>query len=222
MFPELLYVTDECFSTTFPPLTASENFSSFSLDKFSVLLQERSRQQISHDMVTVLRGFRLLVLWEVYIILQIFLEFLLDHYCCSTSQKHAALVCRRGRTKYSATKMAFGVCSFCEILLGTLYIFSSQWGFLTYLLRGWREWWLSPVFLLGIFHGQRSRAVCSLWGHKESDRTERLTLSLSIFTMDLGWNRTVSDSIIKYMVKESIITRFFISYKAVSPNLNIL
>ena len=42
---------------------------------------------ISHDVITVLRGFRLLVLWEIYIILQIFLEFLLDHYCCSTSQK---------------------------------------------------------------------------------------------------------------------------------------
>ena len=31
-------------------------------------------------------------------------------------------------------------------------------------------------------HGQRSMVGYSLWGHKESDTTERLTLSLFIFT----------------------------------------
>ena len=35
------------------------------------------------------------------------------------------------------------------------------------------------IFLLGEFHGQRSLAGYSLWGHKELDMTERLTLSLS-------------------------------------------
>ena len=34
----------------------------------------------------------------------------------------------------------------------------------------------TAVFLPGAFHGQRSLAGYSPWGHKESDRTERLTL----------------------------------------------
>ena len=36
---------------------------------------------------------------------------------------------------------------------------------------------LQPVFLAGESPGQRSLAVCSPWSHKESDRTERLTLN---------------------------------------------
>ena len=35
----------------------------------------------------------------------------------------------------------------------------------------------TPVFWPGEFHGQRSLAAYSPWGHKESDTTERLTLS---------------------------------------------
>ena len=35
-----------------------------------------------------------------------------------------------------------------------------------------REWQPTPVFLPGEFPGQRSLAYCSIWGHKESDRTE--------------------------------------------------
>ena len=42
-----------------------------------------------------------------------------------------------------------------------------------------RDWQPTPVFLLGEFHGQRSLAVYSPWGHKEFDTTEWLTLSLS-------------------------------------------
>ena len=34
----------------------------------------------------------------------------------------------------------------------------------------------TPVFLLGDFHGQRSLAGYSPWGHKESNTTERLSL----------------------------------------------
>ena len=41
-----------------------------------------------------------------------------------------------------------------------------------------REWLPTPVFLPGEFHGQRSLASYSPWGHKESDMSERLTLSL--------------------------------------------
>ena len=46
--------------------------------------------------------------------------------------------------------------------------------------RPWRrEWPPTPVFLPGEFHGQRSLVHYSLWGHKESYTTEKLTLSIS-------------------------------------------
>ena len=45
-----------------------------------------------------------------------------------------------------------------------------------------REWLLTPVFLPGELHGQRSLAGYSPQGHKELDRAERLTLSLSSYT----------------------------------------
>ena len=38
-----------------------------------------------------------------------------------------------------------------------------------------REWQPTPVFLPGEFHGQRSLAGYSLWGHKESDMAKQLT-----------------------------------------------
>ena len=40
-----------------------------------------------------------------------------------------------------------------------------------------------PVFSPGEFHGQRSLAGCSPWGHKELDTTEWLTLSLHFQVM---------------------------------------
>ena len=43
-----------------------------------------------------------------------------------------------------------------------------------------REWQPTPVFLPGEFHGQRSLVGYSPWGGKESDTTERLTLSLQL------------------------------------------
>ena len=42
-----------------------------------------------------------------------------------------------------------------------------------------RKWQPTPVFLPGEFHGHRSLAGYSPWGHKESDTTEQLTLSLA-------------------------------------------
>ena len=39
-----------------------------------------------------------------------------------------------------------------------------------------RERLPTPVFLPGESAGQRSLAGCSLWGHRDSDRTEQLTL----------------------------------------------
>ena len=45
----------------------------------------------------------------------------------------------------------------------------------------WRRGSLpTPVFLPGEFHGQRILMGCRPWGYKESDTTERLTLSLYI------------------------------------------
>ena len=43
-----------------------------------------------------------------------------------------------------------------------------------------REWQPTPVFLPGEYHGQRSLVGYSPRGYKESDKTEGLTLSLSI------------------------------------------
>ena len=42
-----------------------------------------------------------------------------------------------------------------------------------------RAWQPTPVFLPGESHGQRSLAGYSLWGHKELDTTEQLTLKLT-------------------------------------------
>ena len=39
-----------------------------------------------------------------------------------------------------------------------------------------REWLPTPVFLPGESHGQRSLGGYSVWSHKASDMTERLTL----------------------------------------------
>ena len=46
----------------------------------------------------------------------------------------------------------------------------------------------NPLQFPGKFHGQRSLVVYSLWGHKESDTTERLHfLSLSK-SVQMGWS----------------------------------
>ena len=42
-----------------------------------------------------------------------------------------------------------------------------------------REWVPIPVYFPEELHGQRSLAGYSPWGHKESDMTEQLTLSVS-------------------------------------------
>ena len=46
-----------------------------------------------------------------------------------------------------------------------------------------RAWQPSLVFLLREFHRQSSLVGYSSWGHKDSDMTERLTLSLSQCTL---------------------------------------
>ena len=59
-----------------------------------------------------------------------------------------------------------------------------------------REWLPTPVFLPGEFHGQRSLAGYSPWGHKELDTAEWLTLSFllgqgSSLLCLLCWNLTM-------------------------------
>ena len=57
-----------------------------------------------------------------------------------------------------------------------------------YNLHEWnKKWQLSPVFLPGKFHGQRSLAGYSPWGHKELDMTEHthinfMEVNLPIYT----------------------------------------
>jgi len=43
-----------------------------------------------------------------------------------------------------------------------------------------REWQPTPIFLSGEFHGQSSLVGYSQQGHIESERTEQLTLSISL------------------------------------------
>ena len=57
-----------------------------------------------------------------------------------------------------------------------------------------REWQSTPLFLTGEFHGQRSLAGYSSWGHKESDTTEQLTLSL------FHYDETSSPKILTYLL----------------------
>ena len=101
--------------------------------------------------------------------------------------------------------------SFCDWL-----IFMTYWAFMTYwtqtvknlpaMQETWvqclvgkipwrRKWQPTPVFLPGEFHGQKSLAGYSPWGHKESDMTEQLSLSLiSLVRMSLSSNHVCSMS----------------------------
>ena len=56
-----------------------------------------------------------------------------------------------------------------------------------------REWQLTPVVSPGEFHGQSSLEGYSPWGHKESEVTEQLTLSLSLLAGSLHSSRGAGD-----------------------------
>ena len=52
-----------------------------------------------------------------------------------------------------------------------------------------RAWQPTPVFLPGEFHGQRSLAGYSPWGHKENDMTERLILlTIKLIRTSNSWH----------------------------------
>ena len=48
------------------------------------------------------------------------------------------------------------------------------------------QWHPTPVFLPGKSHGRRSLVGCSLWGHEESDTTERLHFHLLLSLIGEG------------------------------------
>ena len=49
-----------------------------------------------------------------------------------------------------------------------------------------RQWQPTPVLLPGKSHGWTSLVGCSPWGHKESDKTERLHFHFSLFWIGKG------------------------------------
>ena len=54
-----------------------------------------------------------------------------------------------------------------------------------------REQQLTPVFLPGEFHGQKSLVGYSPWGHKASDTTKQLTLSLYSSPISMSSSRLI-------------------------------
>ena len=49
-----------------------------------------------------------------------------------------------------------------------------------------KQWHPTPVLLPGKSHGRRSLVGCSLWGHQESDMTERLHFHFSLSCIGEG------------------------------------
>ena len=49
-----------------------------------------------------------------------------------------------------------------------------------------RQWHPTPVLLPGKSHGRKSLVGCSLWGHSESDTTERLHFHFSLSCIGEG------------------------------------
>ena len=85
-----------------------------------------------------------------------------------------------------------------------------------FLLFGWNHWLDGHEYeqILGVGDGQGSLACCS-WGHKESDMTEWLTLSLWVVLLcvsALKWTAanqasrsfTISQTLLKFMSIESV------------------
>ena len=72
-----------------------------------------------------------------------------------------------------------------------------------------REWQPTPVFLPGESHRQRSMTGYSPWGRKESDTTERLTLTLL-------WSSKYTFLILKISSQSQVI--MFLGYTVVFQN----
>ena len=88
----------------------------------------------------------------------------------------------------------------------------------------WRRKWIhTPVSLPGEFHGQRSLAGYSPWGHKESDMTERLILH---FTCDLIDKRSFKKECLKvsknYLVALDLLLVVLLSRFTNTSSCNLL
>ena len=57
-----------------------------------------------------------------------------------------------------------------------------------------REWLPTPVFLPGESHGQRSLVGCVPWGHKESDTTEQLILSMTMTCSPKAFEKALKET----------------------------
>ena len=68
-----------------------------------------------------------------------------------------------------------------------------------------REWWPTPVFLPGKFHGQRSLVGYSSWGHKELNTSEWLTLNFS-FIISTDAEKEFNKVCVCFTVKQNKIT----------------
>ena len=63
-----------------------------------------------------------------------------------------------------------------------------------------RAWQPTPVFVPGEFHGQRSLAGCSPWGHNELDITEQLTHTTELCTKGSIFRLTISCEVSIFIV----------------------
>ena len=82
-----------------------------------------------------------------------------------------AVLNKQGLPGGSSIKESACQCRWCERLRFDPWAGKITWR---------RAWQHTPVLSPGESHGQRSLAGCSPWGHRESDTTERLLLSLSL------------------------------------------
>ena len=120
--------------------------------------------------------------------------------------------------RYISYSLAFGnrktTKRTCPCSFGCVCLYSRDWASLVAQLRIWlqcgrpgfnpwigkipwrREWQSTPVFLPGEFHGQRSLADYSPWGHEESDMTKRLTHTLQRLQKYFGWESHLGGGII--------------------------
>ena len=93
--------------------------------------------------------------------------------CCNDPR------CHLGGTPYSSdTFMGSRKCNFPSLPSPSLTLHYHYPQFPLKLLSWRRKWQPTPVFLPGASRGQRNLVGYSPWARKESDMTERLTLSL--------------------------------------------
>ena len=74
-----------------------------------------------------------------------------------------------------------------------------------------RKWQTTPVFFPGEFHGQRSQAGYSPWGHKESDMIEWLTYTVWHQIINCSEPRGKGNIGCKYTYDNKILCDFYLN-----------